>query len=119
MSRYIILLAALVVILGAHAVAVSREYYIAYWWLDIVLHAAGGIWIASASFVYLKLRSRTTIFLSLCFFATAWETLEFFLNTPFFGIDEAHIGDPLWILGTIKDLVVGVSAGWVTTLLLI
>lgn len=119
MSRYIILVAVLVIILGAHATAVSGGYYNTYWWLDIVLHMAGGAWVAGASFVYLKLRRRASIFLSLCVFAVVWETLEFFLNTPFFGVGEAHIDDPLWILDTIKDFIVGISAGWIMTLLLI
>ncbi|MEK9166136.1 MAG: hypothetical protein AAB846_00185, partial [Patescibacteria group bacterium] len=39
----------LVVIMAAHAWAVINAGYFYVWWLDIVLHFAGGFWLASLS----------------------------------------------------------------------
>jgi len=117
--RYLILIASLAAILTAHSVAADTGYYNTFWWLDIVLHAAGGAWVAYFSFVVFCARSRALIFMFVLLFGGAWEILEFFLDTPFFGVNEANIRDPIWFLDTLTDLTVDVVAGFLFSLLII
>jgi len=119
MLRYLILIASLAAILTAHSIAVHNGHYNTFWWLDIVLHAAGGAWVAYFSFVVFRARSRAQIFMFVLLCGGAWEMLEFFLDIPFFGVNEAHIRDPIWLLDTLTDLTVDVVAGFLFSLLVI
>lgn len=119
MLRYLILIASLVVILTAHGIAVENGYYNTFWWFDNVLHAAGGAWVAYLSLIVFRARSRAQIVMFVFLCGGMWEILEFFLNTPFFGVNEAHIRDPIWLLDTLTDLVVDVIAGFLFSLLVI
>ncbi|HEY4477002.1 MAG TPA: hypothetical protein VJB56_00040 [Candidatus Paceibacterota bacterium] len=119
MLRYLILVSSLVAILVAHSVAVENGYYNTFWWLDNVLHAAGGAWVAHFALIVFGARSRAQIVLFVFLCGGAWEILEFFLNTPFFGVNEANIRDPIWLLDTLTDLTVDVVAGFLFSLLII
>lgn len=104
--RAILLIVSLTALLGLHAASVSPEHdwYNTFWWLDIVMHFAGGLWVA---FFFLTIMPLGRSFFLVVFAAcvgVVWEALEYFLNVPFFGVGEARFADSLWILDTLSDL---------------
>ena len=110
--RFLLLFLVFLAILVLHYAIITRGLYNRYWWLDIVLHTFGGMWVGG---VYVFLRSSTRlVFWRVFLFALTvgifWEILEFVFNTPFFGVDEAHFSNPLWVLDTLSDLFVDVVA---------
>lgn len=58
LSGFLVL--ALVLILGANAWAIASFGYYKIWWLDIVLHLAGGFWVGLLAFWYVFLQREWT-----------------------------------------------------------
>lgn len=117
--RLILLSLSLVAILGLHMVSITAEYnwYNEFWWLDWILHFAGGAWVAVFSLVF-KRRAQPLAVVAFAFFVgIGWEVLEYVFNVPFFGVGEASFGDSLWILDTLMDLFFDVSAAMLVALL--
>ena len=83
---FVILLAFFISI--AHLVALNFYLYFAFWWLDIVMHFLGGLFVALASLlVYIavrkeeKLSRRKTaliVLLGIIVIGTSWEVFEYF-----------------------------------------
>ncbi len=118
-SRLGVLLLSLVAILGLHAASIMPEYdwYNQFWWLDWILHFAGGAWVAS---LFLVVRANTqslTVIGFVFFVGIGWEVLEYMFSVPFFGVGEASFSDSLWILDTLMDLFFDVSAAVLVVML--
>jgi|GEM_PF-1266915 len=102
----------LAAILGTHALGITpeRNWYNQFWWLDWILHFAGGAWVA-LMFTVSTRRARPISIISFVFAAGfLWEVLEYYYNIPFFGVGEASFSDSLWILDTLIDLGLDVGA---------
>ncbi len=102
----------LAVILGLHAASIIPEHnwYNQFWWLDWILHFAGGAWVTC---LLLALVPRVPVFINISFvFAVSflWEVLEYIFDIPFFGAGEASFADSLWILDTLIDIVIAMVA---------
>lgn len=110
--RVYALLLSLVAILGLHAVSIMPQYnwYNQFWWLDWILHFAGGAWM-TLFFLVLRPRTQSLVVIGFVFFVgIGWEMLEYMFSVPFFGVGEASFADSLWILDTLMDLFFDVSA---------
>ena len=76
-----------------------------------MLHAVGALFLVALYKIFVRRRS----FLGFCIFLIVagfiWEVFEFFFNGPLFGVEEARLNNPIWLLDTIKDLLVDLIAG--------
>jgi hypothetical protein len=86
----------------------TRHLYTKIWWLDNTLHIAGGFFIAAFYRAFISKKSFSLFCAFLVVVVGIWEVLEFFLNGPFFGAEEARLSNPIWVLDTIKDMLVGI-----------
>jgi len=112
MLRIAFLGIALAGILGLHILGITpeRDWYNQFWWLDWILHFAGGAWVA-LMYVTLVRRPHPVLIVAFTFvIGFVWEVLEYYYNIPFFGVGEASFADSLWILDTLIDLTLDVSA---------
>lgn len=109
--RVLVLGIIFVAIVAAHAFIVSRDLYNKIWWLDILLHTLGGFWLAAVYLTLFPQPSLMGLILFLLAIGTAWEALEFFLDTPFFGKGAVRFNSTIWQLDTLSDLAVNSLAG--------
>jgi hypothetical protein len=117
--RFGALLLSLTVILGLHVISVTTEYnwYNQFWWLDWMLHFAGGAWAAYLFIVLSRYRQLLAVVSFVFLVGIGWEVLEYMFDVPFFGVGEASFSDSLWILDTLKDLFCAVAAALLVALL--
>lgn len=111
-SRIALLGIALIVILGIHTLGITpeRNWYNQFWWLDWILHFAGGAWVALMYVVSTRHPRPVSIVAFTFIVGFVWEVLEYYYNVPFFGVGEASFADSLWILDTLIDLALDTGA---------
>ncbi|MEK7650133.1 MAG: hypothetical protein AAB367_04235 [Patescibacteria group bacterium] len=117
--RIALFLISLVAILGMHVASISpeRDWYNSFWWLDLVLHFAGGAWVACLFLVFVRYTNPLAVIFFATIVALCWEILEYQYNVPFFGVGEASFADSLWILDTIIDIALAVTAATIVAVL--
>ena len=111
LTRSVFVFITFVAILGGHVFLVLTNLYALWWWADVVMHIFGGLWVGLAMTTLFPRISFVQYVASLFIFGIGWEVLEFFFNTPLFGVNEANPADPIWILDTLTDLVNDVWSG--------
>ncbi|MEK7576628.1 MAG: hypothetical protein AAB482_02940 [Patescibacteria group bacterium] len=111
MKKYSIFFIGSLAIITIHRYFALRHWYVRVWWLDITLHAIAVLFLVILYYIFAPKRS----FLGLCIFVMAigatWEVFEFFFNGSLFGVEDARLNNPIWVLDTIKDLIVDFTAG--------
>ena len=116
-----LVLAAVSVILGVHIFSIFQDFYVTLWWLDIILHTAGGAWVALAFFYFQRrhviLFSALPFLFSLIMVAgfvmpvgVAWEWLEFGFDYIFVPEDAAWRAQ-LGLVDTMGDLLADLAGG--------
>jgi hypothetical protein len=110
-AKYVLFPLALGILLAANAYFVSHFLYLKVWWLDIMLHAIGGIFIAMFFRVFISRQSLAGLCTFSLIVGLTWEALEFLFPGQFFGAVNASFSNSLWILDTIKDLVIDILSG--------
>ncbi len=76
-----------------------------------MLHAVGALFLFALYKVFVRRRSFFGFCVFLIIAGSLWEVFEFFFNGSLFGVEEARLGNPIWLLDTIKDLLVDLIAG--------
>ncbi len=126
-SKIIILF--LLIIIAMHAVAIYFSLYWIVWWLDIVMHFLGGVWISFLA-VWLFFSEKINLLNGLSAFyamiiilgitalgAVLWEFFEFSFAKIIFGKieDVIKLADPaqLGVADTMSDLFFGLLGGLV------
>lgn len=111
MKKYSFFFIGSLAIIFIHRYFALKHWYVRVWWLDIVLHAVGALFL----FVLYKMFVQSKSFIRFCIFLLfvgfGWEVFEFFFNGPLFGVEDARLDNPIWALDTIKDLIVDMTAG--------
>ena len=117
--RIALLLISLIAILGMHVASISPEHdwYNSFWWLDLILHFAGGAWVACLFLAFARNANPFVVVLFTVIAALLWELLEYQYNVPFFGVGEASFADSLWILDTIIDVALAITAATIVAVL--
>ncbi|MDP2676808.1 MAG: hypothetical protein Q8O83_03930 [bacterium] len=115
-----ILLGSLIGIFGVHIIALVESLYYTFWWLDIVLHFAGGFWAGSFLFYlyYYSFRESfrasfpLAVFIIVsgaAFVGIGWEIFEFAMDAihvPFLGIG---LSGKALLADTLLDLIMDVA----------
>lgn len=117
---------ALALILGVYMLAISNSWYWDYWWFDIPLHLAGGVWLAGL-FYYLFVQKKAalhytdnfavTLVLALGFVALVgvlWEFYEY-LYDVFAAGRHGLFNVQAGLSDTLKDLINDLIGGTLFT----
>lgn len=113
----------------AHYFGLSYKWYHQTWWVDFVMHAIGGMWIAAASFTvkdaYIPELQKIAplwlyvlVILGIVMLAgVMWEWIEFLLDLVFFPL-RAELRLQLGLMDTLKDLAMDFLGGLAMTLVI-
>ena len=118
----------LIILLSLHALATGVYLYYMFWWFDILMHFAGGVWLGSLGW-YILFSSPFSkkisfpswfgiiiVLMFACFVGVLWEIFEFSIDS--FGIVYFDEKNPIILLkDTLLDLSMDMVGAFVSSMI--
>lgn len=83
-----------------NAISIKFHWYTSVWWLDMLMHALGGLWTCFILLWFIPLKKDTKhylvkIFLGILVVGIGWEVFEFLVNNKYLAKEPFDIVDTL------------------------